>query len=93
MTPETSSAAVALHAPASQYVGRRPVHRLSRPATTFTPGGEGAVAVRGFRRLVSGLGDVVGFLAVAYGFPLAILAVGIPVALLAQLVLRLVGAL
>ena len=46
----------------------------------------------GFRRLVSVLGDIVGLVAVASAFPIAILAIGIPIALLVRLVMWLVGA-
>jgi hypothetical protein len=42
---------------------------------------------------VSALGDVGGILAIVYLFPVAILAVGIPVALLVRLVAWLAGAL
>ena len=64
-----------------------------------TPARDGAVAVtragpeHGFRRVVSALGDLAGFVAVAYAFPLVVLAIGIPVALLVRLVMWLVGAL
>lgn len=97
MTPETSPAAIALHAPASEYVGLRPARGVSLPAITFTPTVDGAVAViragpeHGLRRLASGLGDVAGLVAVAYVFPLAIVAIGIPIALFVRLVLWVVG--
>lgn len=99
MTPETSAAAIALRPPASLYVGLRPARpMMSLPAISFAPAVDGAVAVtragpeHGLRRLVSGLGDVALLLAVGYTFPLAILAVGIPIALLVRLVMWLVGA-
>ena len=97
MTPDNSSAALALPAPASLYV-RLPA---AAPAVQIvrTPARDGAVAVtragpeHGFRRVVSALGDLAGFVAVAYAFPLVVLAIGIPVALLVRLVMWLVGAL
>jgi len=45
------------------------------------------------RRLVSALGDAGGILAVAYLFPIVILAVGIPIALLVRVLAGLAGAL
>lgn len=48
---------------------------------------------RGLRRLASAVGDIGGILAFAYAIPLAILAVGIPVALLARLAVWAVRAL
>lgn len=98
MTSETSPAAIALRAPASLPVALRPARRVSLPATTLTPAVDDAIAViragpeHGLRRLASGLGDVAGLLAVACAFPLAILAIGIPIALLVRLVMWLVGA-
>jgi hypothetical protein len=50
----------------------------------------GAGHIGGLRRLLSALGDVGLFLVIVLAFPLAILAFGIPVALLIRLVLWLV---
>lgn len=94
MPSEISPAAVAWPAPANVSVDRfGPVTAAgssSREIRRVAPVvGQIAVAAaslsRGLRRLVSALGGVGEILAVAYAFPLLILAVGIPVALLARL--------
>jgi len=81
-------------------------HRLRLPAAAAgpsvrevmaEPARAGAAAAaslrRGLRRLASALVSVGAILAVVYAFPLVILAIGIPVALLVRLVLWGVGAL
>jgi len=98
MPPEISPAAVGLRAPPSLHARLPAPGGTPAPGIAFTPAGDGAVAVvrdrpeHGLRRLVTGLGDVVGLLAVAAAFPLAILAVGIPIALLVRLAMWIGGA-
>lgn len=86
MTPENSPAALALPAPASLYVRLPAAGRVPDAVTRAGP-------ERGFRRLASALGDVAALVAVAYAFPLAILAIGIPIVLVIRLLMWLVGAL
>ena len=45
------------------------------------------------RRLFSALGDIAGIMAIIYAFPVAILAIGTPIALLVRLVMRIAVAL
>jgi hypothetical protein len=94
MTPEPSAAAIVLPLirPSDPHAVRGSFAGASRGRA-----GDGAVLVNrsgrehGFRRLFSALEDLVGLAAVSMAFPLVILAVGIPVALLVRLVMWLVG--
>jgi hypothetical protein len=98
MTTEPPAAAVALRAPANLYAGLPPFGLPARE-TARAPAGDGAIVIgraslpHGLGRLVSVLGDLVGLVAVAFAFPLVILAIGIPLALLVRLVMWLVGVL
>ncbi len=95
MTPESSAAAVTL--PPALHVGPPAADGLFARDGSRVQAAEGAVTVardgleHGFRRVFSALGDIVGLAAVAYAFPLVILAVGSPVALLVRLVMWMVG--
>lgn len=104
MTQEISSAAVGLRAPPASLAalsvllpvaGRVPV-----PVGVTRKPADDAIAVSGasrdrgdglFRRVISALGEVAGLVAVAYAFPLVILAIGIPIALLVRLVMWIAG--
>lgn len=100
MTTQTPAAAAAPRASANLYAGLPPLGLPTRE-TARPPAGDGAIAIvigraslaHGLGRLVSVLGDLVGLVAVALAFPLVILAVGIPVALLVRLLMWLVGVL
>jgi hypothetical protein len=95
MQSETSPAAVLytqrLEPVAAGGASSREISRVA-PAV-------GAIAVagaslgRGLRRVVSALGSFAEIVAVAYAFPLVILAIGIPVALLVRLAMWIVRAL
>jgi len=58
------------------------------PSHCCACGPEGA-----FRRLFTALGDLVGIVLIVYAFPVVILAIGIPIALLVRLAAWMVGAL
>jgi hypothetical protein len=97
MIPETSAAAVAVRVPAIGYAGVPSPDAAPAAETVVVPPPDGAIAVaraglpHGLRRVVWVLGDIVGLVAVALAFPLVILAVGIPIALLVRLVIWFVG--
>ena len=103
MDSSTTSAAAVLPVPALPYgvpLGLRPsVGPSSRAAPRFpavlVPTATAAVAhFRGVpRRLFSALGDIAGIMAIIYAFPVAILAIGMPIALLVWLVMRIAVAL
>jgi hypothetical protein len=94
-----SPAAVAAPAPANVFVDRlgpgpavepspREIRRGAERAGPLPATGSGVV--RGLRRLGSVVGGIGAILAFAYAFPLVVLAVGIPVALLVRLAMWIV---
>jgi hypothetical protein len=99
MIPDTSAAVPAVPPPANRFASSPSLGAVPARITVWAPANDGAVAVAraslpdGVRRLVSALGDIVGLLAVAHAFPLVILAIGVPVALLVQLVMWILRAL
>lgn len=102
MPSAISQPAVALPAPADLNTNRSgPVAAAGssfREIRRVAPGADaipaaGASLSRGLRRVVSAVGDLGEILAVAYAFPLVILAIGIPIALLVRLVMWVVRAL
>jgi hypothetical protein len=98
MIPETSAATVAVRVPANGFARVPSLGAVASGATLRVPADAAAVSTargglrRGIRRMVSALGDILGLVAVAYAFPLVILAIGIPIALLVRLAIWIVRA-
>jgi hypothetical protein len=97
MPSNTLSAAVS-RAPWLGAPGPAPASARSGEGARVAPpgavaGGTGGGPARGLRPVLSALLGFAGIVAVAWAFPLAILAIGIPIALLVRLVMWVAGAL
>lgn len=102
MPSGNSQAVAAVPASANVLVGRlRPVPAAGTPPREIRQEAEsagrlpavGAGLGRGLRRVASVVGDIGGIVAFAYAVPVAILAIGIPVALLVRMAIWVVRAL